>query len=250
MYDISRRRRIAGRALVGAAVLALPLTASITYAEIPAPPEPPAAPMAPMAPHAPWAPEAAAAPLAPEAPEPPEPPEAPGAPDAIERKHVRVVRIAPGQEVRHEIRREVGGGQPVFVIDGKRLSEEEFEARMEAFGEDMERWGEQLGKRLEHAHRFDETRIRTIELDAERMAALAPEVRMDCDAKGKASDVTTAEGKRVIRVCQRQIMRSAIAGLRSARNQIARNHDMQDEVRRDVLASLDREIARIEAERN
>src|SRR5690606_6307672 len=47
MSEITPRRRMAGRALLAAGLLALPLTASISYAEtmdLPEPPEPPAAP--------------------------------------------------------------------------------------------------------------------------------------------------------------------------------------------------------------
>ncbi|MEL6877292.1 MAG: M56 family metallopeptidase, partial [Pseudomonadota bacterium] len=64
LSNMSVRRRIAGRFMVGAALLALPLTASISYAEeqVPEPPAPPAAPLAD------------AAPLPPKPPTPPAPP--------------------------------------------------------------------------------------------------------------------------------------------------------------------------------
>ena len=63
MNEFSNRRRLAGRGLVAAALIALPLTASISYAEntppeVPAPPAPPAPPEAPVAPVAPAAPVA------------------------------------------------------------------------------------------------------------------------------------------------------------------------------------------------
>lgn len=72
MSDLSPRRRLAGRALLGAGLLALPLTASISYAaseagteaavEAPEPPAPPAPPEAPEAPNAPDAPPPPGAP--------------------------------------------------------------------------------------------------------------------------------------------------------------------------------------------
>ena len=68
MSDISPRRRLAARALIVGALAALPLTASISYAESLAAPEPPAPVAAPAAPDAPASPDA---PLAPDAP--PEP---------------------------------------------------------------------------------------------------------------------------------------------------------------------------------
>lgn len=236
MTDISRRRRIAGRAVLGAAVLALPLTASISYAEVPAAPE---APLPPEAPPAPLAPDPEAAPPAPEAPNAPEPPE------AAEPARFMVFRSRDGGDAKHESRHELREGQKLFVIEGKRLTEEEFEGHMEAKGKLLE---ERLEARLKNLPDFDPSRFRAIEIDAARFAALAPEVRMDCDADGKASDITSPDGKRVIRICQRQAMRSALGGLRSARNQIARNRDMSDAVRKDVLSSLDREIERIERE--
>ena len=60
MADISPRRRLAARALLAGAALALPLTTSVSYAETIAPPAPaaPAAPEAPAAPSAPFAPAA------------------------------------------------------------------------------------------------------------------------------------------------------------------------------------------------
>ena len=48
MTDTSHKRRMTGRLMLGAAIIALPLTASISYAatDVPAPPAPPAAPAA------------------------------------------------------------------------------------------------------------------------------------------------------------------------------------------------------------
>ena len=63
MLDISPRRRIAGRALWIGAALALPLTASVSYAVAPPPPAAPAPPLAPVAPEAPVAPAPPAAPV-------------------------------------------------------------------------------------------------------------------------------------------------------------------------------------------
>ena len=61
MSEPTSQSRLLGRLLLGAAALALPLTASITYADATAP-EPPAPPAAPSAPQAPEAPEAPMAP--------------------------------------------------------------------------------------------------------------------------------------------------------------------------------------------
>lgn len=53
MTQPSPKRRLLGRVLIGAAALALPLTASISYAQNEDPPAPPAPPAAADAPHAP-----------------------------------------------------------------------------------------------------------------------------------------------------------------------------------------------------
>ncbi|GAB5349521.1 M56 family metallopeptidase [Alteriqipengyuania sp. 357] len=75
MSDVSPRRRLAARTLIIGALAALPLTATVSYAERMAAAEPPAPPEAPEAPalgvpDAPPAPDAPDAPLPPEAPEP------------------------------------------------------------------------------------------------------------------------------------------------------------------------------------
>lgn len=112
MSDPTPRRRMAGRALLGAGLLVLPLTASISYAasesvlEAPEPPEPPAPPSPPQAPDAPEVPDA---------PTPPEPPHVmiietrTGSPDGADAgegaSHVteRVWRDADGKERRVKI---------------------------------------------------------------------------------------------------------------------------------------------------
>ncbi|MEO0872164.1 MAG: M56 family metallopeptidase, partial [Pseudomonadota bacterium] len=81
----TKSRKLASRLMLGAAVVALPMTASITYAqsEAPQPSAPPAVTMAaPQAPAAPTAPMVSAVTLqaAPEAPTPPEPSETPEPP--------------------------------------------------------------------------------------------------------------------------------------------------------------------------
>jgi beta-lactamase regulating signal transducer with metallopeptidase domain len=251
MSDISRRRRLAGRALLGAAVLALPLTASVTYAEIPPAPEAPEAPLPPPAPAD--VPAAALAPEAPEAPVPPIPPEAPRAADGT---RIMIVRTRDGDKGEHEIKKVVRDGEVVFFSDGRELSEEEFEAKMEAMGARLEGLGEELELKLENLPRIDEKRIRVIERGAERLAALAPEVRMNCDGASGTSETTTPDGRRVIRICESRIRADAVAhanagavaGLKRARDQIARNTEMSEKVRREVVRELDREISRIEKE--
>ena len=81
MNNQSTKRRMAGRGLIAAALVSLPLTATVTYADsntfeevfadVPAPPAPPVPPSAAVAPAAPTAP-AMLVQVAPEAPEAPD----------------------------------------------------------------------------------------------------------------------------------------------------------------------------------
>lgn len=238
MTDISSRRRLAGRALVASAALALPLTASITYAEIPAAPTAPAAPMA------------SSSALAPEPPEAPEAPLPPEAPEAGEKHKVVIVRRTGGEHGSHEFKKVVRDGEVlVFFSDGEELSEAEFEVKMDAHGERMEGLGEELALRLKVLPKIEGARFRVLEGRAGRMAGFAPQVLMSCEGEGATSETATSEGKRVIRICERRIRGSAVSGLHRARDQIAGNREMSETVRAEVLASLDREIARLEADK-
>ena len=236
MTDISRRRRIAGRALVAAAVLALPLTASITYAEIPAAPEAPAAPLAPLPPG--YA----------QAPEPPAPPLAPAAPETLEdadEQRVVVVRNKDGETTRQVLRKVRSEDGMAFYADGKPLSEEEFEARMAEFGDRMEGLDERLETLLKDIPEGDRRRVAVNRVRLGERLAVVPVVRMSCDGEGGTSESTTPDGKRVIRICERRIKGDALFGLRRAREQIARDTEMSETVRAEVLRSLDQEIARL-----
>ena len=84
MTEVSARRRWSGRLLIGASLLALPLTGSISHAQSEVAPPAPPAPPAPVAP-----PAALAAPTPPTAPVPPEPPRV----TVSEEGKVRILRI-------------------------------------------------------------------------------------------------------------------------------------------------------------
>ncbi|HYD25636.1 MAG TPA: hypothetical protein VEB68_12655, partial [Croceibacterium sp.] len=84
----------------------------------------------------------------------------------------------------------------------------------------------------------------------------APVVINSCDEGDEGvTRSTTDDGRQRIVICQRQILadarqalQGARSGLRIARETIARNREISDEVRREVLQDLDREIERIERE--
>ena len=121
MSEVSSGRRRLGIAAITTTALALPLTASITYAQSEAP-LPPEAPLAPQPPEPP---------LPPEAPQPPVPPVPPSvAMMDGEGEHV-IVHVDEETGERRVIRHRV-------MRDGRDLNEEQFEARMEQIEAEME----------------------------------------------------------------------------------------------------------------
>ncbi|MXO58673.1 hypothetical protein GRI89_03840 [Altererythrobacter salegens] len=241
MSDVSRRRRIAGRLLFGAATVALPLTASVSYAagqsdEIQSVELAPSVAAVPEAPEAPLAPEAPAA------------PEAPVAPEAVKEVHVFKLQRTDGDAGDDGQRR-------VFVMrsDGQLTDEQRrhFEAMAKEY--DSEKW-----------QKFAERQAKMAEKQAEMAAKLAekhlefawneadvPLVEERCDGEGTTTkNWTDDSGRKHIMICERAIermaTRSAAMGLRAARDSIARNREMSADVRDEVLEELDAEIQRIE----
>ena len=255
MTTQSPLRRRAGALLVGAGALLLPLTASFSYAQteevdVPAPPAPPAAPTAAL---------------------PPAPPEGPLPPDAAERRVVvREIADAGDGDKRRVIviRRDKDGKHVTVDKDGKKvrrefrivrpdgvhtLDDKAFAKEMEELGVRMGKLGEEMGDlAVIDAEKFAKLRGKTMRI--ERMAPHAmprvPLIEMKCDGDGPVSDTTSPDGKRVIRVCRSFGQRHAAMSLRAARDQIARQGGMNEDTRQEVLRSLDREIGRLEAEKN
>ena len=256
MTTPSVRRRRAGALLVGASVLLVPLTASISYAqddgvEAPLPPAPPPPPLAPLPPQAPEAPLA-----------PVEPVDviAPGAEDHTyvfhddgnsAHKERRVVIVRSEKDGKHHGKLARGQRYRVVTADGE-FDEKAFEKQME-----------ELHVRLGH---LDGDLAKRVIVDRERLAPLAresalageharlaiaraPRVVINCDGAEDVSETTSPDGKRVIKVCRQRIAVHALGGIRAARDQVARSTEMSESVRKEVLESLDREIARIEAEK-
>jgi len=216
MSEMSRRRRWFGRTLFAASALALPLTASISYASAsaqPAAPEPPEAPSAVAAPLPPAPPgahqggadhvhtfaqdhqgEAATHEVAwsepPEPPQPPEPPEPP-------RFH------GHGDWDSEEFQAEMAEFQRKMEEFAKEFESKEWER----YGEQMARWGEQHAAQA-RAH-------------AEQVQRQMPDMQ------------------RIIR-----------SSLRQARAGIARDTELSQEERAEALRELDQEIERLDRESN
>lgn len=257
MSEMSRRRRWFGRALVGASALALPLTASISYAAAqaqpaqPAQPAPPADTVPPPAPVAPVTPEA---PVAPEAAQP-------GVQtfafwrqgEQGEQNERQVYRFAlsrdgaapPGPPAPPTPRFEFHGwgdpADPEFEA-----SMEKFEREMEKWSREMEDWGEKFGEQYA-------AQAESYALAAAEAGRHMPEVVESCDA-GERARTTTADGHPRIVICEREIEAmanaGALAGLRGARASIAHNSQIGEDVQREILEDLDDEIERIERGEN
>ena len=235
MSEVSQKRRHAGRALLVVGALALPLTASISYAEVatsdlPAPPAPPSAAMA-IAP-------TVAVPLA--------PPVAPPAPAPV---IVQAAAEAEAPEVSPETR--------VVVVNTSEEGEDGYKKRV------IERSVHNVGEPLSDEERREimieveeamaEAREGVTEARAEMHMAIAEihddgksghtTVKVECDGKKEVSEKTDRSGHTVVMICESQILANALDGLKKARKELERNSELDGELRKQVLQSLDRQIA-------
>jgi beta-lactamase regulating signal transducer with metallopeptidase domain len=233
MSDISRGRRMLGRLLFGAAAVAVPLTASVSYAQ---------ADQSTVE-EVDVAPSVAAAPDAPEV-----------------RRDVKVIRLGSpeGEGVDAEA---AEGERDVFVYrmvhEGEPLPEGErrmFEFRdVRPLSEEQRKRFEEMARDFEKRGAEFEVMAREHEGRALAMAARAPRVIQRCDegSEGVTETVDDA-GKKTIVICERRIEEraklGALGGLRGARAMIANNRELSAEARDEILRDLDREIAHIESE--
>ncbi len=247
MSDMSSRRRMAGRLFVGAGLLALPLTASISYAESAAAPEPPAPPS--VASVAPAVPSAPAAPTPPIAPAPPTPPAAPIMAEAI-------VSVDPDVKVESEVdvivtvdddaradgqkKRKVKKVKKYSVHrDGKPLSDEEREEIMREVRESLAEADEAIAEsRVEIRHALAEA------------GQMRTEVIMKC--RSDSDEVAEVEegqnGQQTVYLCQARVMAHALEGLKEARSAISENREIEGKMRKQLLETLDEQISTWEKE--
>lgn len=266
----TKSRKMASRLMLGTAVLALPLTASVTYAEslAPVPPTPPAVTALAPTPPAPPAPPAVlglvqAAPEAPEPPEPPQPPQ-PGEerevttivtvdPDTGETKTVDIkgdgkrtakyvvkdknVMILHGEdgETPHKSRYKT-----VKIVNrGEKMDEAELELVLKEVREEMA----EVDKELKELH----VELEAMEGEAE-WTAMAKEgrtvVKMECDSRSDevATTKELKDGTTKVMICQSRIMAHALEGLKQARAAIADNPEIDGKMRKEILKELDSQI--------
>ncbi len=240
MTDTSQKRRFTGRLMLGAAVLALPLTASISYAasELPSAPTPPVAPNAPGVAIAP--------------PAPPAPPAAPLAPELAPLAAGTITIIDPDTGEEREVTRE----QTVIVISDESEDTESRERRVETIRmsiEDGELTEEQMEEIMidvrEGLEEANEALRDVPAMIEEAMAASAEGqgrtiVRMSCDnSSGEVATTTeNADGTRTVMLCQARVMAHAREGLQQARDQIATNAEISERMRERLVRQLDEQI--------
>lgn len=249
MSDISPRRRLLGRALVAGGLLALPLTASISYAS-------------------PEAPEVAAEEAQPE---------------AIKRKQVIIIDHPDGaspDDASLHTKTITRDGKTIVFKSSEPLDDAEVERRIataEASRAEAEAMFEREGavrdeRRIVMRHETDlseaeRARLRAelsqsmkemeIDLaearDMQRLAMIEMRreldgelSRIDIDCKDSAARTGKhKDGKNVMVLCRTNVMASALVGLRQAREEIARDKDITGEARAEVLRALDEQIARL-----
>ena len=267
MTDGSRRRRLAARGTFAAALLALPLTASICYSEAVAAPG--ALALAPEPPSAPFAPLPPAAPPAPEAPElerdlaeidrdlAEAEREAAEAEKEFARaeREVRIVErdLASGDAKRIERHRIVWNGKhwdEMSAAERRRVEKDMKQLRKEfAPGGEFQKEMRQLRRELAPDGKMhNEIRLAVAEANAAgaHARAIAPTVVSGCkDENSPVTSETAADGRTTLYVCESFGDRVALKALRSARAAIAGSRHLSHEERDEALRELDEEIAEL-----
>jgi beta-lactamase regulating signal transducer with metallopeptidase domain len=241
MPEMTVRRRRIGLGLIASAALALPLTATIGYA----------------------APEAV-----PAAPTPPEMPAAPAAPDGKHvEKRVMIIHHADGAHdpAKMKTRTITRDGKTVTITTDEDLTDEQLDAKLA----ELEKGGTMVMMRHEgpvppEAPGAPHREIRRIIINSsdgkanhEAMAmangAMPHGGAIVCSDKDGAATVVTNEGagdgkSRMVKVkicSMAHAEKSALSGLKSARERLANDPKLPANVRDDVLKSLDEEIAKL-----
>ncbi len=240
MNDISAPRRWAGRLLIGGAALALPLTASVSYAKVdpPAPPAPPASPetVAPA-----------------DAPMPPEPPAPPGWTDekgTIHDLDAEVSQTVQGSDGRNRIvrvertvddkgkvteRRYVKRGDPMTAEEHAEFQRDMAELRRE-MGENGE-----MQRELRKQFGKDGAFHKELRIAIAEARDVAPRVKVACRTGQRqvTENVTGTDGRQELWVCQAAALAEARAAIAEARAEISRERDLSAKERAEAMRALD-----------
>lgn len=239
MTDPTPARRNIGRLLLAGAALALPLTASISYAaaqDTAAPPAPPAAPAAPAA------------------------PEAPAAPKIVKEHRIVIVERNGDKRDESDLKTRVieKDGKTIVIKTDKSLSEAEIGAKVEkalAAVPDLPNMpdvppvpgnGERrvIVKRV-HGEGAPHVMAWSSKDDANIAIACADGAKTsNFEAEGKSAD--GKKQKVMLRFCSAgAAMAKAADGLRSARDRISKDDKLSPSIREEIVKELDAEIARL-----
>lgn len=225
MSDVSPRKRATGRLLIIGGAVALPLTATVSYAELPAPPAPPAAPVAPVAPKAPPPPKAPAPAPAPQAP-------------------MLNLQAAAGQEIEKHVTHEDHDEHKRHIE--KRIIKSHAGSHVEGWSEkDKEEMRRELREAfadMEEA-RAEAKNVRRMSLVHEAKDGDKTKVAVACSGGSDAAGRSAEEMKADALTCQTKVMARALEGLKEARKSIAGNEKMSADIRAQVVAALDEKIA-------
>ena len=265
--DVTPARRVLGRSLFAMAIVAVPATATVSYAAMEEPEElqPVDVPEVPAAPAPPEAPTLVAALDAPEPPAAPEPPRWDGS-----EVEVPAPPAPPSPPAEHK----------TVWIHKSVDREAERSAAL------AERQAAQAERRAERDQRQMERQVERQSAQAERQAAQAERMAAEAMARApKVEELVTRDGKKVIRIVQKTrdgkqvvkqemvldedcpadsprstrdgshswtvictgapkvAMTATIKALKSARQAIVSERNLGEDVRAEILADLDREIA-------
>ncbi|MWV28210.1 M56 family metallopeptidase [Aurantiacibacter rhizosphaerae] len=271
MSEVSPGRRRIGIAAITTTALALPLTASITYAQSEAPPVPDA-PAAPLAPEAPLAPQA---PLPPMAPQPPAPPSAMMING--EGEHV-IVHYDDATGERHVIRQTITrGGEDrqwdQFQEEMEQQIEEQIQAEMEQAEAEMELHEAEIEMAMaeaqRRAHRSADRAVqaqeRAVHARERAQHARAVAVRFgeaDCAKAGPDGVVKRdlGNGRTATMICDTQAYESmarsgaragieaAMVGIRSAMVAIRGNSSIPAKDREEAVREMQEALDELQAE--
>jgi hypothetical protein len=244
--EVPERHRLVGRTLFALSVLAVPLTATVTYAavETPEAPEPPEVRQLPQAPVAPLAPEAASQ----EIPETPETPETPHVPDAPRSPAVPAppvhahVQEATALAIRSEADAEAARSEAQSAAqNAQRLADNADRMAAEAL-----RRAPRVEQTVSRDGKVQTIRIVSRDESGERTVTRTMVIDASCPADRQPPAPPARQGASVqTRVCTGapDTSRHVAMALAKARAAVAANRHMPADVRADVLADLDDEIA-------
>ncbi|WP_394727950.1 M56 family metallopeptidase [Altererythrobacter sp. GH1-8] len=247
MSQLSTRRQTAGRALLVAALVAVPLTATVSYAEgqsveemfaddVNTPPTPPVPPTPPANP---------------EAPLPPEPPTPPDIDVDVDiegegtvHRVVTITRADDGSVKREDNVFVWNGGEGLNGKERREIEIEMREARKEANAARAEAGREMRIALAESANARAKAgqALKEVKLELESEQGGRTVVKMKCKGDDITAQETREDGTNVVMICKSKVMAEALAGLKEARAEIAKDSEMDAETRAEVLRSLDEQI--------